>query len=145
MSNTNLTTSRVHLMHHILTYLDTDVYKCNRFCSNGVLDMISDSKTAETYRYLPINNVRPENILKIITGCETIRHIGNNNDILKLNKHSTILVEKWFTGGIKIIEINKITQNKKKQTEHCEEYTIKTKITKLVNMTRVWKNLKKLN
>ena len=80
--------------YSVMTYLDTDVYKCNTFYSNGVLDMISDSKTAETYRYLSINSARHENIFKSITGCETVRHIGNNSDILKLNKHSTILVEK---------------------------------------------------
>ncbi|VDI60348.1 gamma-aminobutyric acid receptor subunit alpha [Mytilus galloprovincialis] len=49
-----------------VTYLDTEVYRGERFISNGVLDIRLHVKQTETYQYLPFTRAHPKHTFRSI-------------------------------------------------------------------------------
>ena len=90
-----------------MTYLDTEVYKGERFKSSGVLDIRLHVKPTETYQYLPITSAHPKHTFRSIITGETIRHIRNNSNETDLNKHLLTLENKLIDRGYDKLETAK--------------------------------------
>ena len=99
-----------------MTYLDTEVYKGERFHNNNILDVKSHIKKTETYQYLPITSAHPKHTFTSITVCESIRHIRNNSDINELDRHLTNLQDKLVERGYCKNKTENVIRNVKNTT-----------------------------
>ncbi|VDI74976.1 Hypothetical predicted protein [Mytilus galloprovincialis] len=105
-----------------VTYLDTEVYKGERFKSSGVLDIRLHVKPTETYQYLPITSAHPKHTFRsIITGwfAEDLRvpvDIGTKEN------------------GKNLKPVNKITStNQERFEKNLAKKLIARSISKIVN------------
>ena len=63
-----------------IAFLDTLVYKDNRFQSSGMLDLKTFTKETETYQYLDRTSCHPKSVFKGFIKSEIIRHTWNTSD-----------------------------------------------------------------
>ena len=134
----NLLKFTYEVSEELMTYLDLEVYKGNRFHINGILDVKSHIKKTETYQYLPPNSSHPQSTFKSITVGETIRHIRNNNNEIDLNKHLINLELKLVARGYNKRITRDLISDTCNKVKRCHTLTRKT-IKKNIPLTLITK------
>ena len=100
-----------------VTYLDTEIYKGDRFKTNSILDIRSHVKTTETYQYSQTCSCHPSHTFKNISTTETIRHIRNNSCKNQLEIHAKTLEDKLVARGYKRLKTRENIQNITRNTD----------------------------
>lgn len=111
-----------------ITFLDTTIYKGERFHHNKILDIKSYHKPTESYAYLQKGSCHYNKVFNGIVRGEIIRALRNNSN--KLNRTNEIqqLKKRFLKRGYKSSEINKtITETNSTTRESTLKLTDKNK------------------
>ena len=135
--------------YDIVTYLDTEIYKGERFKQTGILDIKSHIKKTETYQYLSTDSSHPKHTFNSITKAETIRHIRNNSNEKELNIHLSTLKNKLIKRGYNRNKTNEIINKTKDNTDRVNILSHKHRdknipLTMVTKYNPVVKNLNRI-
>lgn len=131
-----------------VTFLDTTIYKGQRYNTNGTLDIKSFHKPTESYAYLLRTSCHNHKVFKGILKGEIIRQIRNNSDQKNLTKEIQLIKKRFAKRGYKITEMNKIIASAleitRQQTLQNEGGQLKSK-TNPIFITKYYTGLHKLS
>ena len=96
-----------------ITFLDTIVYKGNRYKKTGILDIKSYHKPTESYGYLHRSSSHYQKVFHGLVKGELIRQIRNNSDPNQRQKEVEHTKNMFLKRGYKSKEINKIITSTK--------------------------------
>ena len=75
----------------MITYLDLNIFKGNRFLTSGILDTKVFSKPTETYQYLERNSAHPLATFKGFIKGEVLRYARLCNNSLRFSREERLL------------------------------------------------------
>lgn len=108
-----------------VNYLDTTVYKGNKFKNTKILDIKSYIKKTETFQYLHRTSAHPPNVFKGLIKGETLRHLRNNSSKQNLNNVLQLYKFNLKNRGYSLKEIQNAMKDALNKTR--EEVIYKTK------------------
>ena len=82
-----------------ISFLDTEVYKGDRFRQQGILDIKCFSKKTEKYQYLHRRSNHPQNCFKSFIKGEGIRILRNTSCAKEYSERLNLFVEKLVKRG----------------------------------------------
>ena len=94
-----------------MPFLDTFIYKGERFNLNGTLDLKTYTKKTDTFQYLERGSSHPQGVFKGFIKGEIIRHIRNTSDAMQLQNIIKVFKIRLIQRGYKSTEIDEIIQN----------------------------------
>ena len=94
-----------------MVFLDTEVYKGQRFTESGVLDIKSYLKPTNNFQYLHRQSAHSPSVFKAFIKGECIRHLRNTSDLEILVSNLSQFKCHLMKRGYKETEIDPIIQN----------------------------------
>ena len=94
-----------------LVFLDTVIYKGERFKNEGTLDIKTYFKPTETFQYLHRKSSHPTNIFIAFIKGEIMRYIRNTSSNTELNKQIESFKSRLLKRDYNKSEINEIIEN----------------------------------
>ena len=76
------------------TFLDTQIFKGERFQNGGILDLRTYRKPTESYQYLQRDSAHPQHVFKALIRGETTRYVRTNNNKNDLDTQVNLLSTK---------------------------------------------------
>ena len=118
-----------------MKFLDTEIYKGNRYQSTGILDIKCYNKKTEKFQYLQCSSCHPQRCFKSFVKGEGIRLLRNSSDKDEYKNRINLFIEKLSKRGYKKEYVWKILNG----IRHSD------RVTKLINRckskNKVWKNM----
>jgi hypothetical protein len=99
-----------------VTFLDTEVYKGQRFTKENILDIRTHTKPTNTFQYLHRTSSHPSSVFKGFIKGELLRYIRNSSDVSEFDKIKNSFIIHLLKRGYSTIEINKAIC----QVQHCK-------------------------
>ena len=132
-----------------VTFLDTEVFKGERFNNHNILDIKTYRKPTETYQYLHRNSHHPSSTFKGFIKGECVRYIRTNSSLEERQKQFDFFKNKLLEREYTEKEVEEIThlEEKRDRTTLLQDQKFKKNKTKnRVNfITKYHKGLTNLN
>ena len=91
-----------------ITFLDTCVYKGDRFKKHSILDVRTHFKPTETFQYTPIDFCHPPGIRKGFIKGEALRLLRTNSSKAKFDEHIALFKQRLQHRGYPYNLLNRI-------------------------------------
>ena len=98
---------------HEITFLDTVIYKGERFQNEVILDIKTYIKPTETFQHLHRENSHPKNVFKGFIKGEILRYIRNTSSKTELRKQLEAFKHRLLKRGYTEHEINEVLESTK--------------------------------